>query len=472
MTMVVMLVLFVLGYALITLEHRVNINKTATALFLGVALWVVYIMGADQYVLQYNAAGLEAFLSQNPEMASLPVAEQIRNFIVEHSILEHVGEIAEIILFLMGAMTIVELIDSHGGFNFVNSRITTRKKVKLMWIVTFMTFFLSAVLDNLTTAIVMVMVLRKLIAKREERWLYAAMVILAANAGGAFSPIGDVTTIMLWIQGNISSMPTILSLFLPSLASVLVPLIAVSFMLKGDVEPGDTEDEALRLGVTRDERIIIFCIGVGGLMFVPVFRAITGLPPFIGILGVLSVMWLYTEIIYQQKKDIEESIKHRVSKVIKHIDMSTILFFFGILMAVAALQEVGVLTILANYLDTTLHNVYWINTLIGGLSSIVDNVPLVAGAMGMYPVMNPADVAATADPVYMANFVADGQFWQLLAYCAGVGGSMLIIGSAAGVVVMGLEKISFGWYLKRVTLIALLGYLAGIGVYFLQTLLF
>lgn len=467
MLVVLMLIIFVLGYALIAFEHRFQINKTATAIFLGVILWILYMLGADQFVPQHNAVGFQQYLTEHQEIKDLPLLEQVRDYIVNVSVIEHIGDISEIIFFLMGAMAIVELVDRHGGFNFVNKSITTRKSIKLLWIMSLMTFFLSAVLDNMTTAIVMVMVLRKLVSSQQERWIFASMIILASNAGGAFSPIGDVTTIMLWINGNISSLHTIQHLFLPSFVSMLVPLIILSFSLKGgSVEATtDTEEETLNMAITKHERVVIFCLGVGGLMFVPFFRSLTGLPPFIGILGVLSVLWLYTEIIYGRMKNIEESDKYRVSKVIRNIDMPTILFFLGILMAVAALQEVGVLAAFANYLDSTLKNVYLIDTLIGMLSSIVDNVPLVAAAMGMYP------IELAPETAFMSNFVADGHFWQLLAYCAGIGGSLLIIGSAAGVVVMGLEKIQFGWYLKKMTFVALIGYLSGIGVYYLQTLL-
>ncbi|MDD2595898.1 MAG: sodium:proton antiporter NhaD [Bacteroidales bacterium] len=444
-TSIVMLIIFCIGYLMIALEHKIDINKTATALFIGVALWIVLMVSST-------------------------------SAISHETILGHVGDIGEILFFLMGAMTIVELVDNHNGFSFIIKRIKTHNSVRLLWIITFTTFFLSAILDNMTTAIIMIMILRKLVGDGKRRWLYAGIVILAANAGGAFSPIGDVTTIMLWIQGNITSGPTIIHLFLPALTSVLVPLIFVSFMLKGQTEDGHREIEASEihnsLTITDREKNIIFYLGVGGLMAVPVLKATIGVPPFMGMLGVLSILWLYTEFIYGRKKNIEESIKCRVSKVITHIDMPTILFFFGILMAVAALQEAGILTYFADFLDKNIPNIYLINGSIGILSSIIDNVPLVAGAMGMYSVADPATIAGTANAAYLAHFMVDGAFWQLLAYCAGVGGSLLIIGSAAGVVVMGLEKIDFVWYVKHISFLALVGYLAGIGVYYLQSLFF
>lgn len=461
-----MLGIFILGYAIIAMEHKFQINKTATAIFLAVALWVIFMLGADQFVPLNHAEDLRLYINSHPELAHASLSEQVREYVVNVSIIEHLGDISEIVFFLMGAMTIVELVDRNGGFNFVNKSITTRRSVKLLWIMSIMTFFLSAVLDNMTTAIVMVMVLRKLVSSQKERWIFASMIILASNAGGAFSPIGDVTTIMLWINGNITSLHTTANLILPSFVSMIIPLIIMSFSLKGgNVTPSEeTEDDEITMYITKNERIVIFCIGVGGLIFVPFFRSLTGLPPFIGILGVLSILWLYTEIIYGRMKDIEESDKNRVSKILNNIDMSTILFFLGILLSVAALQEVGILSSFAHYLDETLKNVYVIDTLIGILSSIVDNVPLVAAAMGMYP------IAIEPETAYLGNFVVDGHFWQLLAYCAGTGGSLLIIGSAAGVVVMGLEKIQFMWYLKKMTLIALAGYFAGIGVYYLQAM--
>ncbi|MEG0500498.1 MAG: sodium:proton antiporter NhaD, partial [Rikenellaceae bacterium] len=337
------LVIFVLGYTLIALEHRFQINKTATAIFLAVTLWVLYMLGADQFVPQNNAVAFQQYLTDHTELQSAPLLEQVRGYVVDVSVIEHLGDISEIIFFLMGAMTIVELVDKNGGFNFVNRSIRTRKSIKLLWIMSFMTFFLSAVLDNMTTAIVMIMVLRKLVSTQKERWTFAGMIILAANAGGAFSPIGDVTTIMLWIGGNISSMHTIGNLFLPSLISMVVPLIILSFSLRGThVEPTNegSEEDVLTLATTKKERLVIFVLGVGGLMAVPLFRSVTGLPPFMGILGVLSVLWLYTEVIYGRIRCIEDDERYRVSKVLKNVDMSTILFFLGILMAVAALQEV------------------------------------------------------------------------------------------------------------------------------------
>ena len=362
----------------------------------------------------------------------------------------------------MGAMTIVEIVDQNGGFNWVQTRMSTKSKRALLWKIAFMTFFLSAILDNLTTAIVMIMILRKLVHDHKDRLIYASLVIIAANSGGAFSPIGDVTTIMLWNKGVITALGVISEIFIPSVISLLIPLLILQQQLKGELkqessQPYDVRDGEV-LEFTSSERKIIFIIGVGGLMFVPVFKSITHLPPFVGILLVLGVLWTVTEVFYRKlhRHQKEMTFQKRVSNLLSRIDMSTILFFLGILMAVSCLEEIGVLTSMGGALNTIFNkNHYLVTGIIGVLSSIVDNVPLVAGCMGMYPVEALGDMAV------------DGVFWQLLAYCAGVGGSILIIGSAAGVVVMGLEKITFGWYMKRISWIALLGYLAGILSYFI-----
>jgi Na+/H+ antiporter NhaD/arsenite permease-like protein len=325
----------------------------------------------------------------------------------------------------------------------------------------FMTFFLSAILDNLTTSIVMIMVLRKLVQSRGDRLIYAALVVISANSGGAFSPIGDVTTIMLWIKGVITTQGVLTEIFIPSLVSMLVPAFILQYQLKGKFDKEQNLPKADVSTFTQSQRDIIFWLGVGGLCFVPIFKTITHLPPFMGILLVLGLLWTVTEIFHYSASE-DDTMAKRVSDLLSRIDLSTIMFFLGILMAVGVLQEIGVLALLGGVLDTTFEgNHFLVTGIIGVLSSIVDNVPLVAGCMGMYP------VAATGD------MAIDGIFWQLLAYCAGVGGSMLIIGSAAGVVVMGLEKITFGWYMKKITWVAFAGYLAGIVVYWLErTLLF
>ena len=412
---------FVAGYVCIALESLTKVNKAAIALLMCVLCWTVYM------------------LSPSPEIGEV--------------LKLNLGETAETLFFLMGAMTIVEIVDANGGFNFVRDMLKTRNKRKLLWRMAFMTFILSAILDNLTTSIVMIMVLRKLVSDDTERMIYASLVIIAANSGGAFSPIGDVTTIMLWIKGMITTQGVITEIFLPSLVSMVVPAFIIQYMLKGRFDKSQNVVEGHVSAYTKTQRRIIFLFGVGGLCFVPIFRYLTDLPPYMGILLVLGVLWTTTEIFSRQYEE-DDTMAKRVRDLLSRIDITTIMFFLGILMAVSCLAEVGVLTMLGQTLDETFQgNHYLVTGIIGVLSSIVDNVPLVAGCMGMYPITPTGDMAV------------DGIFWQLLAYCAGVGGSMLIIGSAAGVVVMGLEKITFGWYLKRITWIAFVGYLAGMASY-------
>lgn len=430
------IVAFVAGYLCIALESLTKINKAAIALLMCVVCWTLLMISPGAYY---------------PDVASDGVLHHISE-VIEH----HLGDAAGTLFFLMGAMTIVEIVDSNGGFNFVRDIMKTRSKRKLLWRVAIATFFLSAILDNLTTSIVMIMVLRKLVQSREERLIYAALIIISANSGGAFSPIGDVTTIMLWIKGVITTQGILTEIFIPSLVSMLVPAFILQYSLSGKFDKEQNLVTAEVSQFTKVQRNIIFWLGVGGLVFVPIFKSITHLPPFMGILLVLGVLWTVTEIFHHNTSE-DDTMAKRVSDLLSRIDLSTIMFFLGILMAVAVLQEIGVLTALGTGLNEVfVGNYYVINGIIGVLSSIVDNVPLVAGCMGMYPV---AETGAMA---------VDGIFWQLLAYCAGVGGSMLIIGSAAGVVVMGLEKITFGWYLKRITWIAFVGYLAGIVTYWLQ----
>lgn len=458
-----LLIIFVVGYLAIALEHPIKVDKTASALILGMVLWIFYALGAESIVPVVNGEHFREYLSTHPGLAGESLAHQALSYILDVDIVEHLGDITQTLLFLIGAMTIVELVDVHGGFRVITDKIVTRNKRKLLWIICFTTFFMSAILDNLTTTIVMIMLLRKLIDDQKTRWIYAGAIVIAANSGGAWSPIGDVTTIMLWVKGNVTSQALICYVLLPSIVSMVLPLFIVSRQLKGELEPVK-EQVVIDNTITPSERKTMFALGVGGLIFVPVFKTITHLPPFVGMLLVLGVLWVFTEIFYN-KKMLAKAKEHRLPTVIARIDMPSILFFLGILMAVAVLQSTGVLSWLAKELDSSIHNVYIIDTVLGVLSSIVDNVPLVAGVMGMYPVSDPG---ATG---YAANFVVDGTFWELLSYCAGVGGSILIIGSAAGVIAMGLEKINFGWYLKRFSWLALLGYLGGVGVYLLEQLI-
>ena len=422
-----MIVIFVLGYLAIALEHPIKVDKAASALITGVLVWTLFVVsGADQHF-------------------------------IEEQLLHHLSEISSILFFLLGAMTIVELVDAHEGFSIITDKITTKNRVKLLWIVSVLTFFFSAALDNLTTTIVMVSLLRKLIDDKYERWFFAGIVVVAANAGGAWSPIGDVTTTMLWIGGQLTTMTIIKTLIVPSIVAMMVPLTVLSFTMKGEivrpVEVGNEEDSD---PTTAFERNLIFFLGVAGLLFVPVFKTLTHLPPFMGMMLSLGVLWLVTEIIHRSKNKADKS-QLSVIGVLRKIDTASVLFFLGILLAVAGLQSAGHLAVMAQNLNEWFGgDIYAINIVIGLLSAIVDNVPLVAGSMGMYEITS------------VGNFAQDGVFWQFLAFCAGTGGSALIIGSAAGVAAMGLEKIDFVWYLKKISILALLGYFAGAGTYILM----
>ncbi|MDP3436447.1 MAG: sodium:proton antiporter NhaD [Bacteroidales bacterium] len=463
-----MVIVFIVGYVCIAMEHKIKIDKAAVALLMAGVMWVIYIVLTPLSASLENPASFTEFITNNQHLKELSILEQSRRFIVEFQLIEYLGDVSSTLFFLIGAMTIVELIDANNGFDIITRKIQTKDKRKLLWIIAGIAFFMSSVLDNLTTSIVMVMLVKKMIPNYKERWVFASMIIIAANSGGAWSPIGDVTTIMLWIKGRISSLPLIKSLLLPSLISTLVPLIFVTRLLKGGAQ------NVLKKAVTnvkedaigKRESITILIIGVLALLFVPVFKYFTGLPPFLGVLTSLAIIWIYTEILFSRSR-FKDSLKNRVTTVIKRIDTTTILFFLGILLSVLSLQATGTLNLVGNYLNEKTQNIYLIDMTIGALSSVVDNVPLVAVAMGMYPVIDPSALATMANPEFMQNFVMDGTFWQFLAYCSGVGGSMLIIGSAAGVVVMGLEKIRFNWYLKHISLLAFAGYIAGALVYIL-----
>ena len=424
---------FVIGYLCIALESLTKVNKAAIALLMCVVCWTLLMMNPSAYY---------------PEVAGDSVIHHISE-VIEH----HLGDAAGTLFFLMGAMTIVEIVDSNGGFNFVRDALKTRSKRKLMWRVAFMTFFLSAILDNLTTSIVMIMVLRKLVQSREERLLYAALIIISANSGGAFSPIGDVTTIMLWIAGKVSTGNIITATFLPSAISLLIPLTILSFIMKGEIQnPQGTTAEDTEKPLEWQRKLFLI-LGVSCLVGVPVFKTLTHLPPYIGMMGGLSILWVTSEIIHRSTRE-SFNEKYAITNVITRVDVPSILFFLGILLAVNALGTVGHLSLFANGLDSISlgepHKYYSIGTIIGIMSSIVDNVPLVAATMGMY------------------DFPLDHYFWSFIAYCAGTGGSLLIIGSAAGVAVMGMEKIDFIWYLKHISWIAIVGYLAGVLTFIAQ----
>ena len=431
---ITIVVAFIIGYFFIAIESVTKINKAAIAILMCVVCWTLLALGHTDM--------LGSVLDPD--------------WLLGHAIEKNLGEAGTTLFFLMGAMTIVEIVDQHGGFNWVRGALASKTKRSLLWKIAFMTAILSAVLDNLTTSIVMIMILRKLVQDKQDRMWFAVCVIIAANAGGAFSPIGDVTTIMLWNGKMITALGVISEIIVPSFIAFIVPTAVMQMHLKGDLPKVEDKREAEISYITKVERKLIFILGVGGLCSVPVFHSLTELPPFMGILLVLAVLWTVTEVIYR-RNDEHDPMAKRVTKMLTRIDMSTILFFLGILMAVATLSEIGILRALGEWLDQEIGNHYLVTGAIGVLSSIVDNVPLVAGAMKMYPM-----------GAIGTDFGVDGIFWQLLAYCAGVGGSMLIIGSAAGVVVMGLEKLTFGWYMKNVTWIAFVGYVAGIICYWLE----
>jgi NhaD family Na+/H+ antiporter len=414
-------IIFIIGYAAIAFEHPIKINKTASALLVGTICWTVYAMSG-------------------PESHS-----------VQEKLSHHLSSIAEILFFLLGAMTIVELIDAHQGFKIITDQISSKKSVTLLWTIGLLAFFLSSVLDNLTTAIVMVSLLRKIVSDTDQRKFFAGIVIIAANAGGAWSPIGDVTTTMLWIGGQITPLHIMRSLFIPSLVSLVIPLTYLSFKMSGQVIENHRMEEKYIIDTTAKERNTMFFVGLGTLLFVPIFKTVTHLPPYMGMMLGLGIVWVVGEILHS-KKDEEDRQAFTASQALSKIDSSSILFFLGILLAIGCLESTGLLQSLAMSMNDTIGNQDLIILLIGLASAIVDNVPLVAATMGMYE---------------LSSFPTDHKMWDFLAYCAGTGGSILIIGSAAGVAVMGMEKIDFIWYLKRISLLALLGYFVGAGIYLL-----
>ena len=440
--MVVALVaIFIVGYFFIAMEHPLKINKTASALALGTVLWTIFAFCEAAFMT-----------SANIDMVDMAfVQEEGWHAFLKENLVDNLGETAEIVFFLLGAMTIVTLIEDYQGFRVITDLITTTDKKKLLWVISILTFFLSALLDNMTTAIVMVALLRKLIADQKERWLYAGMVILAANAGGAWSPIGDVTTIMLWIGGQVTTVNIMVKTIVASLVCMVVPVLIIGATLKGDIQRPEESHSGVEVPVHL--RKLILFMGIGALVFVPIFKTITHLPPYLGMLFGLAILWITTEIISRKYEKEGHKLPTAVS-TLEHIDTPTILFFLGILMAVSCLKVSGILAGLAGGLNSAFGveapGFFFIDLIIGVLSSVIDNVPLVAAAMGMYPISG-----------MEVDFAVNHPFWEFLAYCAGTGGSLLIIGSAAGVAVMGMEKIDFIWYLKKITLLALAGYIAG-----------
>ncbi len=417
-----LLVVFVIGYLLITLEHSININKAATALITAVICWTILVLSPNYKAESLNALG------------------------------HHLSSIAEIVFFLLGAMTIVELIDAHDGFQNITEKIKTTNKTKLIWTIALVTFFLSAVLDNLTSTIVMISIINKLVKDKMVKWQLLGLVIISSNAGGAWSPIGDVTTTMLWIGHQVTPLNIIKETFLASLACMVVPTLIISYRIKGTIDLHETTITNQNALSNARDRNLVFFIGIACLLFVPVFKTITHLPPYMGMLFSLGLMWVLTELMHS-KKDIDEKGTLSVNHALRKIDTPSILFFFGILMSIAALDQVGLLKQSALWMDQTIGDIKIIAMIIGLLSSILDNVPLVAALQSMYGL----DIYPT-----------DHYFWELLAYTAGTGGSVLIIGSAAGVAVMGLEKIDFFWYLKNISWIAFIGFITGAIVFILE----
>jgi len=442
----IIIIVFVVGYACIALEHPLKINKAASALLMGVALWTLMVIGGESAVVNQE---LHLHFLHDGKGGSFI------DWIIQNELMMKLGGIAEILFFLLGAMVIVETIDSYGGFKIITDKIKTTSRVKFLWIVFALAFTMSPVLDNLTTTIVMVALLRKLVASQRERWIYACVIIFSANSGGAWSPIGDITTIMLWAGGKVSAMSVITKVFLASLVSVLVPVIILSFRLKGNFTHPELSEssEASVNQISKRERLIMLCMGIGTLLFVPVFKTITNLPPYLGMIGGLGLLWVLTEI-SQVRHAQRDNSKLNIPTILTKIDVSSILFFLGILLAVAALEVCGHLMLLSDTLEliplADSEKYLVISYVIGLLSAVVDNVPLVAAAIGMY------------------SFELDHYFWLFVSYCAGVGGNILIIASAAGIAAMGLEKIDFIWYFKKITWLAFVGYTAGALVFVAQ----
>jgi Na+/H+ antiporter NhaD/arsenite permease-like protein len=443
---IAIIIVFVVGYVAIALEHPIRVNKTATALLTGVLCWTLFMLSTPTDGLT-NSSHFKSFVD-SLEVEQLTSAEVYQRF-VTRELGHHLTSIAEILFFLMSAMTIVELIDAHNGFRFVTEKIRTKNPKALLWVICWVTFFLSAILDNLTTTIVMVSLVRKLIHNKESRMIFIGMIVIAANAGGAWTPMGDVTTTMLWIGGQISTLQIMKALFLPSVVCLLVPLIILNFTMRVETGIGEADkrypEESIRGG------LLMLILGIAILMGVPVFKVLTHLPPYIGMLLGLGLIWVISEMIHPELDDAVRK-QYTAAGALGRIDVPSILFFLGILLAITALESMLTLQNLAEYLNRSIGNQSIIIMLTGLLSAVVDNVPLVAATMGMYS---------------LAVYPTDHFIWEFLAYCAGTGGSILIIGSAAGVAAMGMEKIDFIWYLKKISLLALLGYITGAGVYLL-----
>lgn len=462
-------VVFILGILAIALEDKIKVNKSATAVMMCIVLWLMLMFnGRDILVERQNADYLQYV--ERTGISNLPDKEKVTTYLTERAFIPHLGDVSQTLFFVMCTMLIVNIVDKHGGFQAVVRFISTNNKRRLLWYLSIASFFFSALLDNLAAAIVLIAILRKLVPDATDRMKYACMIIIAANAGGSWSPIGDVTTLLLWTGGNISAWHQISHLFLPALINLFLPLVVAHFWLfRKNVNLRENseiviEDEYAQQIPVRS-RIVIFFIGILSLVMVPLFQTVTHLPAFMCVLIGLVFLWVYTDMMYGKLTEIRDSHKLRISKMFHTVDLATIFFFLGILMSVAALNTGGQLTLFADFLTQHFKEPYAISFFIGAVSSLVDNVALVAATMGMYPVV---EASAGVTP-YLQYFVADGGFWTFLAYCAVTGGSILIIGSATGVTVMGLEKVSFGYYLKRFTPLALLGYVAGAGMFLLTS---
>jgi len=467
-----MIIIFVIGYAFITIEHTLKVDKAAIALVTGILCWTIFVFGKEEIVpldkvkdyakTEFTKIYPDEIIETSKSIDKSNY-EIISHYVTEVQLFEILSEISSILFFLMGAMTIVEVIDLHGGFRVVTDRIRTTSKLKLFWIIGIISFFFSALLDNLTTSIIMVSLTRKFIIDKQDRWFFLGMVVIAANAGGAWSPIGDVTTTMLWIGQQITTTEVITKLIFPSIICLIVPLIIMSPKVKGKFKRPETDSMEISHHTSPYQRNLVFFAGVTGLLFVPFFKSITHFPPFMGMMLSLGFIWLLTDIMH--RKDNKEDRRYfSAYHALEKMDVPTLLFFLGILLAVGSLQAAGQLGEMAFFLERnigtdTSNGVYAIGLIIGLLSAIVDNVPLVAAAIGMYPIEG------------SGFFAQDGLFWQFLAYCAGTGGSALIIGSAAGVAIMGLEKIPFFWYMKKISLYAIVGYIFGAAAYIIQNML-
>lgn len=447
-------VIFIVGILMIAFEDSIRINKAATAVGMSILLWLIFLLDAVGIFSSHPPVHLQEFLTGFPQFKELSVSELAYEFI-EFRMIDSLGDVATTLFFVLGSMAIIDIIDSHGGFGVISAAIKTNRLRKLMWLMSMITFFMAALLGNLATVIVMIAIARKLIPERDRRLLFSCMIIVAANAGGAWSPIGDVTTLLLWTGGNLSLTHQVSHVFLPALVMMLVPLTISTFMLPADgVSVPLKEEDELNSKIDPKVRKTVLIVGLASLALVPVLQTLIQLPPFMGVLLGLVTLWIITDRRYSETED-EQMQNLRVHRVFTRVDISTIFFFLGILMSVQALNATGQLAIMANVLSNTFSDSNYIALVLGVASSMLDNVALVSASMGMYP------IAASGD------FMADGSFWTFLAYCAVTGGSILIIGSASGVTAMGMEKISFGYYFKRFTPWILLGFLAGAGVYLL-----